>query len=143
MARLRLEVGVVNDRSVAGEVTAPQVRIAHRKGCCRHPESAHDQHGCTVDVSEVSSCYYRCHDEDYPAVWPRWRDCHTLPDEWLYRVLFKRRGRGWRPWVRYVPWLWKAVSRYAVAHFYCTKSGECIFRANHRGSCCWGSDDDD
>lgn len=126
-----------------GPTDTTVARVACWPGCCRHAEVQHDQHGCTVDISADSRWYYRCHDEDDSAVWPRWRDCHTMPDEWLYRLLFKRRGPGWRPWVRYVPRLWKAVSRYAVAHFYCTKDGQCVFRANHRGSCCWGDDGDE
>ena len=115
--------------------------VAYWPGCCRHLVMDHDQHGCTIDVSTDRRCYYRCHDDDQPALDPRWRDHHTLPDEWLYNLVFKRRTGGWRSWVRRVPRLWKAASRYALRHFHCPKDGQCIFRAGHRGSCYWGDDD--
>lgn len=117
--------------------------LPYFKGCCRHAASEHDQHGCTVDVSADSRCYWRCHDLGDKAVDPRWRDFHTLPDEWLYRLLTKRRKGGWRAWIKRVPWLWKVTSRYALNHFYCTRHGECVLRNNHRGSCTYGADDDD
>lgn len=32
--------------------------------CCAHAVSEHDQHGCTVDVSENRRAYIRCHTSD-------------------------------------------------------------------------------
>lgn len=131
-------------------MTTTSTALAYWQGCCRHAEAEHDQHGCTVDISSDSRVYYRCHDEDDPAVWPRWRDYHTLPDEWLLRPVtkwFYRRKRvkpdGTVQYPFRLRWLVIFLSRYSMRHFHCPKDGQCIFRANHRGSCCWGDDGDE
>jgi hypothetical protein len=120
-----------------------QLAVAHWVGCCRHVKELHDQHGCTIDVSTTSRCYYRCHDDEQPALDPRWRDFHTLPDERLHRWIFRGKSSGYRPWVKRIPWLWRAAARYSIRHFHCEKDGQCVFRAGHRGCCYWGDDDDE
>jgi hypothetical protein len=83
-------------------------------------------------VAEPRNAYFELDDEPEQELDPRWRDCHTLPDEWLLnklRPLFRR----WR----YPKW----VARYALRCIHCLRDGQCIFRARHRGACCWGDDD--
>ena len=119
------------------------------KGCCRHAAPVHDQYGCTVDISTNARCYWRCHGVDEKAVDPRWRDYHTLPDEWFLRPVtrwFYRRKRVLPDdTVQYpfrLKWLVILLSRYSLRHFHCHLDGQCIFRAGHRGSCSWGADDE-
>lgn len=140
------------DGSASGLATteATQFDRPYFKGCCRHAAPVHDQHGCTVDISTDPRCYWRCHDVDEKALDPRWRDYHTLPDEWLVRRVtrwFYRRKRVLPDdTVRYpfrLKWLVILLSRYSLRHFHCHLDGQCIFRAKHRGSCSWGADDDD
>jgi hypothetical protein len=130
--------------------SAATIEVAHWRGCCRHPKDSHDQHGCTVDVSIDQRYDYRCHDDETPALDPRWRDYHTLPDERLLRPIthwFYRRKRvqpdGTVQYPFRLRWLVILLARYSLRHFHCPKDGQCIFRAKHRGSCSWGSDDDD
>lgn len=66
---------------------------------------------------------------------PRWRDYHTLPDEWLINKL--------RPFLRRHKRIHKPIARYALRHLHCLLDGQCVFRGGHRGPCYWGNEDDD
>jgi hypothetical protein len=81
---------------------------------------------------------------------PRWRDWHTLPDERLLRPVqkwFYRRKRvdpdGRVQYPLRLRWLVILMACYSLRHFHCPLDGQCVFRARHRGGCCWGNDDDD
>lgn len=81
---------------------------------------------------------------------PRWRDCRTLPDERLIRPVQRWFYR--RKWVKTdgavayplrLRWFVILLARYSLRHFHCPLDGQCVFRAGHRGGCCWGNDEDD
>lgn len=95
--------------------------------------------GPCADCGEFEASYFGSHPTLCRAcepVNPRWRDWHTLPDEWLIKRL--RYWMAKRPSNR----LKRAVARYALRHLHCDHDGQCIFRAHHRGGCDWGNDDE-
>lgn len=107
--------------------------------------------GPCQDCGEFEGRYFGTHPtlcRHCEPVNPRWRDYHTLPDERLLRPIqkwFYRRKREDQNGTISYPFrampLVKAMARYSLRHFHCNLDGQCVFRAHHRGGCCWGSEE--